>query len=207
MLSKQSYKRNILTIVFAATTLILLAVAINSTVNYYRYYPAITEIKLSITSFQKTNSTGPQGNPALKVTVRFKIENPSNYNGLVMKSFYSTLDVIGIFSPTDNVTAPQGALPVNATTGPLNPGDVISIQFPAFDLTLQAAKLAAEPQTQTQFVFHASFFLSSFLDKATQVIPTYDCASMGDPVTCTQTGLTLQTASGGLGGTGGGGGA
>lgn len=191
--------RDTLTICFVAITLILLAVTVNSTVNYYRYYPALTQIKLSITSFQKTNSLDSQGNPALKITVQFRIENPTDYNGFVMKSFQSTLDVIG------NVTAPQGTLPVNATTGPLNPGDVINVRYNNFDMTTEAAKLAASSQT-TQFAFYPNFVLSSFLDKVTLVIPTYLCSSTGGPVTCQQTGLTIQTASGGFGSGGGGGG-
>jgi len=200
VLSTKTNGRDTLTIAFIALTLILLAVTANYTVNYYRYYPALTGIKLSITSFQKTTSTDSQGNPALKITVQFRLENPTDYNGFVMKSFQSTLDVIG------NVTAPQGVLPFNSATGPLNPGDIINVGYSGFDVTTQAAKLAANSQT-TQFVFYPNFVLSSFLDKATLVIPTYLCSSTGGPVTCQQTGMTLQTASGGFGNSGGGGGA
>jgi hypothetical protein len=200
VLSTKTNGRDKLTIAFIAVTLILLAVTVNYTVNYYRYYPALTQVKLSITSFQKTTSTDSQGNPALKITVKFQLENPSQYYGFIMKSFQSTLDVIG------NITAPQGVLPYNAATGPLNPGDTINIGYSGFDVTAQAAKLAASSQT-TQFVFYPNFVLSSFLDRATLVIPTYQCSSTGGPVTCLQTGLTLQTASGGFGNSGGGGGA
>ena len=200
MLSTKTSGRDILTIAFIAVTLILLAVTVNSTVNYYRYYPALTQIKLTLTSFQKTTSTDSQGNPALKITVQFRVENPTDYNGFVVKSFQSTLDVIG------NVTAPQGVLPVNATTGPLNPGDTINVRYSNFDVTSQAAKLAAISQT-TKFAFYPNFVLSSFLDKVTLVIPTYLCSSTGGPVACQQTGLTIQTASGGFGNSGGGGGA
>jgi len=200
VLSTKTNRRDTLTIAFIAVTLILLAVTVNSTVNYYRYYPALTQIKLSVTSFQKTTYADSQGNPALKFTVQFRLENPTDYNGFVMEKFQTLLDVIG------NITVPQGALPDNTATGPLNPGNIINIGYSAFDVTTTAAKLAANSQT-TQFVFYPDFVLSSFLDKATLVIPTYQCVATDGPVTCQQTGLSLQTAAGGFGSSGGGGGA
>lgn len=207
MLPTKIGRRDQLTLAFVAITAILLAVAVIGTVNYDRYYPAITQIKLSMASLQKTNSTDTQGNPTLKITAQFKLENPTNYKGFVMKNFETTLDVIGIVSATDNVTVPQGRLPYIAATGSLNQGEIINVVFPAFYVTVDAAKLATMPQTRVQFVFHPDFVLSSFLDRVSLVIPYYTCTSTGDPTNCQQSGITLSTPGGGLGGGGGGGGA
>src|SRR5438309_2191399 len=99
MLPIKTSKRNLLTIGFAAFTLVMLVIAAFGAVNYNRFYPAITQIQMRIISLQ---------------------------------------------------------------TIPL-------------------------------------------LNKVTEVIPSYECTSSGDPAVCDQTGLTLITSSVG-GGPGGGGG-
>ncbi len=206
MLFAKTSRRNQLTIFFAAATLVLLIVAAFGTVNYYQFYPAISQIGASINSLQTTLITNSPGNYTLQVKVAFSINNPTSYNGLFLKHFESTYDAMAIYSPTINQTFTGGAMAYNPATGPLNSGDKVGIIYQSFNAPSDAARAASNPQTKIEFIFHIDFVLSSFLDKVTMVIPSYDCTGSGGQADCGQTGITIVTAPGGSGGGGGGGG-
>jgi len=208
MLLLKTSKRDLLMLVFAAVTLVVLVVATFGAMNYLRFYPAITNIQVRITSLQTTVLNDSTGAPiALQVEVAFSVENPTEYTGLSLSHFESTYDVVAFTSPTGNVTTFGSPLPYNTITGPLNPGDIVKIRTSPFNATGDAPRRAGEPGTTIRLVFHLDFVLSSFLNKVSSVIPSYDCTSSGEPTTCEQTGMTLITAPGGMGGGGGGGGA
>ena len=206
MLLAKLSKRNQLTLAFAAVTVAVLVVAAIGAANYYRFYPAITNIQVRITSLQTAVLNDSAGTPiALQVQVAFSVENPTEYTGLSMNHFESTYDVVTFTSSTGSTTTFGSPLPYNTITGPLNPGDVVKIRISPFNSTGDAAQRVGQPGTRIQFVFHLDFVLSSFLNKVSSVVPSYDCTSSGEPTTCEQTGMTLLTAPGGLGGGGGGG--
>ncbi len=206
MLFAKTSRRNQLTILFAAATLVLLIIATVGTANYYQFYPAISQIQASITSLQTSLVPDNMGGYALEVRVAFSTGNPTSYNGLFMKHFESTYDVMAIFSPTSNETFTGGAMTYNAASGLLNPGNTVSIVYPSFNATGDASQAASNPQTKMEFIFHIDFVLSSFLDKVTMVIPSYDCTGSSGSSECVQTGITIVTTPGGSGGGGGGGG-
>ncbi len=206
MLFAKTSRRNQFTIFFAVATLVLLVVAAFGTVNYYQFYPALSQIRASITSLQTTLVTNGPGNYTLEVKVAFSAENPTSYNGLFLKHFESTYDVMAIFSPTSNETFTGGAMTYNSATGPLDSGNTVSVVYQSFNAPSDAARAASNPQTKIEFIFHIDFVLSSFLDKVTMVIPSYDCTGSGGQSDCGQTGITIVTTPGGSGGGGGGGG-
>jgi hypothetical protein len=90
-------------------------------------------------------------------------------------------------------------------TGALNPGTTFNVALATFNITANPTQMTSQTPTMIVFNFQPSFILSTFLNKVSEVIPSYDCTSSGDPAVCDQTGLTLITSSVG-GGPGGGGG-
>ena len=201
MLLAGTSKRDLLTLAFAGITLVALVVAAFGAVNYNRYYPAITQIQTSVVSLNTTTI----GN-IIEVQLAFTVKNPTDYQGLSFSRFESTYSVLYVMSPTSNVTAPGGNLPYTTMNGPLSPGTIQNVPLSPFNITANPTQSTGPPPTKIVFFFQPHFVLSSFLNKVTMVIPTYECTSSGDPTTCDQTGLTLVTAPGGQGGGGGGGG-
>jgi len=200
MLPIKTSKRNLLTIGFAAFTFVMLVIAAFGAVNYNRFYPAITQIQMRILSLQ----TIPLNN-IIEVKVAFAVKNPSDYQGLSLSHFGSTYSVVYVMSPTNNITALGGNLPYPSMTGSLNPGTTFNVALTTFNITANPTQMTSQPPTMIVFNFQPSFILSTFLNKVTEVIPSYECTSSGDPAVCDQTGLTLITSSVG-GGPGGGGG-
>lgn len=203
MVPTKTDRRDQLTIAFAAVTLILLVVAAVGTTNYYRFYPAITQLHVKMASLQTTRFNNTNGVYALAIKVIFTVENPIDYNGLLARNFESTLDIIGM-SQTANTTVNEGSLPYIATTGPLSKGNIVSVAFPAYNATGNAVALANQPGTQLQFVFHLNFVLSSFLNKVSTLIANYQCSSTGSATPCLQAGITFQNSGGPSVGGGGG---
>jgi len=201
MLPTKISKRNLLTIGFAAFTLAMLIVAAFGAVNYNRFYPAITQIQTRILTLQ----TIPLNN-IIEVKVAFAVKNPTDYQGLSLSHFGSTYSVVYIMSPTNNITALGGNLAYPSMTGSLNPGTTFNIAVTTFNITANPTQMTGQQPMMIVFFFQPSFILSTFLDKVTEVIPSYECTSSGTPALCDQTELGLITGAGGLGGTGRGGG-
>ncbi len=206
MLPEKNSRRNQLTLAFLGLTLILLVVAAVGTVNYYRFYPALSQIRVNLTSLQPTRANDSLGNPVLTVKVTFAVENPTDYDGLYLRSIESTWEIIDIMSPTTNATFPQGPFPYVPAKGPLNPGNVVSVTIPPINATGGVVALASQPNTKLEFVFHPNLILSSFLNKVAVLIISYECSSSGAPSACGQAGLVLEVVGGASGGGGGGGG-
>lgn len=197
-MSSTSRRRNVLTGAFVLFTIVLGVVAGIGIVNYYQFFPALAHIRVEMTSLQWTPLNTTMG-PTLETSVAFRVQNPTGYKGLFAENFESSLDIL---STARNVTIPQGSIPSARTAGPLNPGDVIRVQFNTFNTTSDAAILAS--QTQVTFVFTVRFVVSSFLDNMGLLLVSYQCASPGGPVACSQDSVTIVTRAGGSGGGGGG---
>lgn len=190
MLPTKISKRNLLTLAFAAFTLVMLGVAAVGGVNYNRFYPAITQIQTRITSLQTTAV-----NNIIEVKVAFAVKNPTDYQGLSLSHFGSTYSVVYVMSTTNNVTALGGGLPYPSMTGSLGPGTTVSIPSLTFNITANPAQATGQSPTMIILSFQPTFILGSFLNTAAEVIPSYDCTSSGSPAVCNQTGITLITSS------------
>ena len=173
---------------FLIVTVAAASFATYTTLNYFQFYPALTGLHLSIIQLTAI----PQGS-AMNTTVIFKLENPTDYRGLVVNYFNPVYSIV------------SGSAVVFATTALDSPifASYLAPKTPQ-NVTLQFN--SQNPGNRSyQFQFSIDLVLSTFMDQSASFIASYDCISPPSPVPCTQTTLTPRSNLG-LGGGGGGGG-
>src|SRR6266702_1411918 len=195
-------RRIILAIILSAITITSAITATEGTINYYNFYPAVQQLQLNITTFQSVNVNSNQNAPVLELQqITLTVKNPTDYKGLALTHVGATLYIISL---TSNQTSPQGILPYAPGSGPLSPGNTITIAYPNFNATSDASIFAAKGYTM-RFAFDVQIVLASFLDRIGSITISYLCNSPGGPVNCVEVSVDLSGAPGGVTGSGGGG--
>ncbi len=199
MTAKKISSRDSVTILLAGLTLIIMILALVSMVNYYQFLPALARFEVRLSSMDWRLVDQNTNTPTLEITsANFTMMNPTSYNGLKMELFSTSLDITA-----QGTIIPQGSLPYQLVTFPLDPGKQITLSLRAFNATPTAANLANRSNPNLQFAFYPRFTVGTFLDKAGTLELTYQCTSTGGPQLCQQSAITLRTSglpSGGGGG-------
>ena len=190
MTTKKISSRDGVTILLAGLTLIIMVLALVSTVNYYQFLPALArfEVRLSSMDWRLVNQN--TNTPTLEITsANFTVMNPTSYKGLKMELFSTNLDI-----SAQGTIIPQGSLPYQLVIFPLDPGKQLTLSLQAFNATPTAANLANQSNPNLQFSFYPRFTVGTFLDKAGTLELSYQCVSTGGPRLCQQSSITLRTA-------------
>ncbi len=191
-----------LTLVLLATSTVTGVNAVLGANNYLQFYPALESLRLNLTDLQWASSK-----TSLNGTVQLSLLNPSNYKGMSLKVFHSSLKIV--LNGSETISQP---MPGSGAKGPLGPNIPINVTQ-SFSGTLdgpQRVNATMSRGEEVKFVFTITLVLSTFLDKAAATIVTYQCESRRGPGTCTQTTIVFlpsrEFTTTGLGGGGGGGG-
>lgn len=182
-------KRTIVLISFITATFVANAFAVPVAENYYKFYPSLAQIQLSLTDLQLTNIT-----QYIEVKGFFTVMNPTDYKGFILTIFRGSYEI-----DKDNITISRGASlpsPPGFITQPLNKNIPISL-VESFNATNTAIK-------NIQVLFLIDLVLSTFLDGFGPIIVTYLCQGTGGPGNCYLATISAQGSFTGVGGRGGG---
>ncbi len=178
-----------LAIVFVAFVVIEAGFATVAAANYSYFYQALAQLQVNLAVLQ----VGPtQGGQSSDVTALFSVENPTAYQGIVMKEF-SINFVINNSTSGKQIQGTTG-LTAAIPQAPLDPNTVQNVTM-NFQI--------GYPPTDLQFHFTVIVGLSTFLDTITGFQSTFSCDT-GQPEACQLTELTPEPV-GGFGPGGGGG--
>ena len=195
-------RQHILTMVLLLTSTTTGISAGLGAVNYLQFYPSLERLQGGLPDLQWAANT-----VSLNGTVQFVVTSPSDYKGLSLKIFSSSLEIV--LNGSETIAQ---SMPASGAKGPLDPNVPITTTI-SFQGTLDAPQRVTEAQSKgedVKFVFGLVLVLSTFLDKAAATIVSYRCESRMGPGTCVQTSIgffpTREFTTTGLGGGGGGGG-
>jgi len=182
-------RRTIVLISFITATVVANAFAVPVAENYYKFYPSLAHIQLSLTDLQLNNIT-----QYIEVKGSFTVMNPTDYKGFILTIFRGSYEI-----DKDNITISRGAnlpSPPGFITRALDKNVPIAVVMP-FNATATGVK-------NIQVLFVIDLVLSTFLDGFGPVIVTYVCQGTGGPGNCYLATISAQGSFPGVGGRGGG---
>ena len=183
--------RDILTMIFLASTVGSAGVAGVFTYHYTEFFPAMKQLQLDIPSFN-FNPT----NLSLNATVTFTITNPSSYSGVRVTDFVTNFTV----QAPGNIIIPQGIVNFYIQPAALDPQNRVTLRIPLMGSLSGPYRvyqlLSNYTTSQFRFNFTSTVFLSTFLQSYATIQAVYECTTTTGAGSCAQAAVLLKTHPG-----------